>query len=74
MKQNCRDTELSAYQRAGRIAYLLTAVRMALTTEEVAREVHLSRQGALHLLNALSGIIPIYQDEKFIWRLCARDN
>lgn len=58
---------VTAYERAARITYLLM-IGMGLTTREVAREVGLSRQGALELLYDLARMLPVAQDDQQIWR------
>lgn len=42
-----------------------------LTTRQVATLTGLSRQKAWVMLCNLSRVLPIYQDEKFVWQVCA---
>lgn len=60
------DTPL---ERVALVTWYL-ALGMGLTTKEVAQITKISRQGAWLMLCDMSRVIPIYQDEKHIWRRC----
>ena len=40
-------------------------------TRDVARLTGLTRQGAWDLMQRLSRMIPIYQDDRGVWQVCA---
>ena len=50
------------------------AFGMALSTREVAAITGLKMNGALLLMYRISRVLPIYQDGKRIWRLCAKND
>jgi len=61
--------EYQPQQRAALVAWWL-AHGEGLRTTDVARLTGLSREGAYHLLVALSEVLPIYQDGHWIWQVC----
>ncbi len=56
-------------ERGALIAWYM-AHGMALSTLEVAKLTGLKRRGALQLMYCISRVLPIYQDECAIWRVC----
>ncbi len=62
--------EMTAWERAARVTYLLVALRMGLTVREVAHEARLSRRGAYYLMEAISRVAPVRQCGDGVWRYC----
>lgn len=66
-------TEMTAWERAARITYLLVGLRRELTIREVAQYAGLSRRGAYYLMEAISRVIPVRQeDQDGVWRYCGK--
>ncbi len=66
-------TEMTAWERAARITYLLVGLRKGLTIHEVAQNAGLSRRGAYYLMEAISRVIPVAQEEENgVWRYCGK--
>ena len=65
------DDGMTAVERAAYITFLLLGQRAAgLSTRAIAARLGMSRGGALRLLQRISRVTPIRQDEKWLWRAC----
>lgn len=60
---------MTSTERVALVTWYL-AFGLALSSREVAQITGLSRRNAARLLENISRVLPIYQDEKFLWRLC----
>ena len=64
--------DLTIRERTAVIVFAL-AEGQTFSTAEVARRVNITRQGAWYLLNAISRLLPITQDDEGIWRRVVLD-
>lgn len=61
-----QNGDLTAQERAGKIAWLL-AQGERLTTNEIARLTGLTRGGAWYLMMRISRVVPVVCDERGEW-------
>lgn len=66
--------EMTPYEKAARLTFLLCSIGVAMTSKEAGKEVGLTRQGADKLLRTISRVIPIYMDDGQVWRRCRNSN
>ena len=45
-----------------------------LTTKQVASLAQISTRGAFDLMDRISRVLPIYQDEDYVWQVCESRN
>ena len=64
------DTDFTAQERAALITWHL-AHGEGLQTRDIVKLTGLTRQGAWELMQHLSRVIPIYQDDTDTWVVCA---
>ena len=64
------NEDYTAQQKAGLVAWQM-AHGAAMQTRDVAELTGLSMMGSLYLMWNLSCVIPIYQDDRGIWTVCA---
>jgi len=64
------DTDYTAQERAALVTWHL-AHGQGMQTRDVAKLTGLEREGAWRLMQRLARVIPIYQDERGVWVVCA---
>ena len=64
------QSELTSQQRAGLVTWHLVRGE-AMQTRDVSELTGLSMAGALALMWNLSSVLPIYQDGRGVWVVCA---
>ena len=63
------DSDYTAQERAALVVWCL-AHGEGLQTRDIAKLTGLTRQGAWELMQHLSRVIPIYQDDTGTWAVC----